>query len=308
MKSEKTKKTSIGFNLPSELEGYNGNLLAYAITPDYLSMLQLSLQSLRLTYPEHPPILVMLSGSSPKGLARKLKMQPRTYFAQAKLPPEFIGPKMGHLPSYINPEVFYSRLLLWTSVFDQFDKILFLDADTLLIRSVGEIFDNDQFYITRDVYEGPCGIVDDADAQVQGMLKDDGVNLPLIGANGGVFLLPLKYRTGQYRESLFAILARYRPHLKWADQTLINIWMASHKIPPQKSFDYNAQTRLCFGGTNCKIDEENIRVLHLNAIGGLKRKLLMQVIAFLQQQGASPQYLCRFLSRTVPTFFHHPDD
>jgi len=60
---------------------------------------------------------------------------------------------MGHLSKLIDPKVFYARLLIWKlPLFSQYDAVLHLDADTLVLQDLSKLFQKKEFYIEKECY------------------------------------------------------------------------------------------------------------------------------------------------------------
>lgn len=146
-----------------------------------------------------------------------------------------------------NLKVYY-KYLLWTSIFDEYDKILYLDADTLVLNSLEELFTQDDFFAVTDYSES-----DDYKLfrrefvncdTLRSILDQDGLHYPkgvhdMI--NAGVFLIPKVYRTEFHLRELIAVTYKYSKYMTFADQSAISIWCHKNGIKIQRNYYYNFQ-------------------------------------------------------------------
>jgi len=139
----------------------------------------------------------------------------------------------------------YSKLKLWSSDYDEYDNILYLDVDTLVLKPMEELFLKSKFTIFRN----RMNIIfkEDSDKEhIKKLLEEDSIlqyihdtNLNIVTGNSGVFLLPRSYRTQENYEYLLYLTHRYSQYNRFADQSIINLWMLKTNIPVNEDTRFN---------------------------------------------------------------------
>jgi len=203
------------------------------------------LNSVETNYPNHPEILVYYNGSDDSIITWLLSINNLTrmeYRENEELVRDLnLGP--------VNSATIYFRYNLWTDQFDEYDNVLHLDVDTLVMKPLDELFETDEFFITPNheyfdfVRVFPKGT--EENEYVQKQLAKDGLFYPSgmdDMANAGIFVIPKKYRTREYYDILLDITRRYNKYLNYADQSAISLWCHYLKIPFQARYEYNYQT------------------------------------------------------------------
>jgi lipopolysaccharide biosynthesis glycosyltransferase len=205
------------------------------------------LNSIRANYPNHPEVIFCYDGDTPEDLTflnRFPRLTVMKYFEDR----EFVN----GLPLFraVNTPKVYFRYNLWSGMFDDYDSILHLDVDTLILGSLDEMFD-DRFYIVSNndsVSIAPVhdwdGVFTNIDSEIASMLRDDGLffNIsvyPPNMANAGVFVIPKRYRTPHNLDRLRYLTKRYAKYLQFADQSGISLWCADQQISYRYDFRFN---------------------------------------------------------------------
>jgi lipopolysaccharide biosynthesis glycosyltransferase len=166
----------------------------------------------------------------------------------------------------------YFKYFLWTDEFRDFDKILFLDVYILVLGSLDELFQKNEFFIVSDHSINyrttifPYGFKDDE--KLIKLLSEDGFVYP-IGqdsmANVGVLLVSNKYRTKSHLDKLVYFTRRYNKYLQFGEQSAISLWCTHNNI--KYSYDYRYNLQILHFYTNLANDPEiidNARILHFS--------------------------------------------
>lgn len=160
----------------------------------------------------------------------------------------------GEKPQFHNPLHNYVKLRLWE--LEQFDKIVFLDADTLVIQNIDRLFDFPEFVAAPNLYES---------------LAD------FHRLNSGVFVAKPSGRTF---DSMLKSLDRPGVFWRRTDQTFLEAFFPDwHGLP----YIYNTLQYVWFNLPQLW-DWKRIRVIHYQYekpwdTGHAKRELLAPVIA-----------------------------
>lgn len=242
--------------------------IAVTVGANYFDVLCLFLDTLEQNYPAHPNVVVCYRNFS-LGQTRFLKQR----YARLRLLdidgyPLPTGPGMLHHDRLYDLDVFYARLLLWTDVFDDYQVVLYLDVDLLVLAPLDGLFETSSFSIIAESYRGAHPVLyDNQQDEWQPLLKEDGIaecsdQQP---ANAGVFAIARRYRTHAQFQRLASILERYEPYLAWGDQSMLNIWMWQNGLEPSYDFRYNFQARLLEQRRERKAYRD-ARILHFNGM------------------------------------------
>jgi lipopolysaccharide biosynthesis glycosyltransferase len=203
--------------------------------------------SIRDNYPFHPDILVYYNGFRKERIAWLKGQAWLKLFLNPELPKDLIAYK--YHKDVVSDMVYY-KYLLWTEQFDNYDNILHLDVDTIILSSLNELFEKTDFFVVKNnLYFKELQVLDtnkDNRAILKLRLSNVGLNFPQQGdmINAGVFLIPKKYRTPEYYNTLLNITRVFLPYLKYADQSALSLWCMLHNIKPSEDYSYNFQMPL----------------------------------------------------------------
>lgn len=216
------------------------------------------LNSIKHNYKNHPTILANYDGNNQRVIAR---LKETTNLRQIELNHTY-GFNTGGIPS----NIIFQRFNLWTHQFDEFDKILHLDVDMVILKSLDHIFEKEDFYIYSDHNPHAKIFSNSNDTYLLQSLKEDKIaicNTIDCMANAGVFLIPKKYRTNDYYQSLISLANKYHAYAAFADQSIISLWCHQSEIGIHVDFENNCQIRfLC--DKNLRINVEKISILHFS--------------------------------------------
>ena len=239
----------------------------------------LCLRSLARAFPNHPQVIVLCQDVTP-AMRRRLELDFRAETRDAVLAPEEYGPLMQHLDQTLNASSFYARLRLWSEEFDSFEMLLFLDADMLIVRPLDGLFSGTEFFAVEDfLFSDEVIFPRPLTPAIEALLIEDKIEVPKTQANAGVFVLPRALRGKAQHRELLALLNRYATHSRYADQSIINLWMAKHHIAPVPEFDFNMQTNVVLRAPLASFDD--VAILHLSAIPNPAMRLAMMRILSL---------------------------
>ena len=217
------------------------------------------LNSLKTNYPNHPKLLINYEGDNQNILSFLDKLGNIEIITFGDQFPYDGG---EHSDSFI-----YNSLHLWTDRFSEYDSILYLDVDMIVLRPLDYLFDHEDFYIISDHNpHGPLFFQEqyDNNEDLRNNLKEDGFSdifdidyMP----NTGVFLLPKKYRTESNFQELIEFGKRYGNYLNYYSQSIITLWIKKHNIAIDKNYDFNCQVRFLFH-SDLKLNIYDIAILH----------------------------------------------
>jgi len=254
------------------------NCIFISANKSFLPLLKMCLSSISENYPNHPDIILCHTDFTESDLHGIAKITDRVIPIPNILETYGIWPIMAHLPRDIDPSVFYARFLIrkWW-IFNNYNNVLHLDADTLVMKDLSHLMDDNRFYIVEDVYVGDDNIFRNKyDSQLLKKLTDDSIVIGNKACNGWIFLVPFKYRTKKYYDDIMYLLWSYSNHIKRADQSILNIWLYRNNITIQKDFKYNFQHRLLLNPLNDKI-LRNAHIIHFNGVPERYRAICMRI-------------------------------
>ena len=219
------------------------NAIFMSIDQKFLPCVRICLSSIEYFYRNHPEIIIVHTDLTNEQIEWLSKITSNITFLRNEC--KKVWPVMDHLKWTVNPDVFYARFLLWKDPrFDKYDNILHLDWDTIITWSLDSIFKKKSFYMVKEAYLWDDQLFYDFyNQELQSTLLKDWINIENREWNAGVFLLPKYLRTRENYVELIEILDRYSKWIKWADQSIINIWMYKHGLKLYQSYIYNYQHR-----------------------------------------------------------------
>ena len=279
------------------------HVIVVTLLANYYPILLLFLNSIKRRYPSHPEIVVCQKGFSPEqiGFLHSRYEGVRCFNIEGRVVVR--GPAMlGR--DYPDLDAFYARFLIWSDLFDEYENVLYLDIDALIVGPLDELLNRAEFQCFEESYAGEQPYFYDAsDPQLRMLLAEDGVPaLPPVPGNAGVMLIPRRYRTFAQLAELQRLLNRYEKHLIWGDQSLINLWMARYGIVPVHDPRYNFQVRFLVQ-RRYPAEFRDVRFLHL---AGLHH---MGVMEYMMQSAYVLNVLIPVTRRWYPGFLRaHVDN
>lgn len=253
------------------------NCIFISANKSFLELLKICLSSISQNYPNHPDIVLCHTDFTNTDLQELSAIASRIIPIQNTLAPFEIWPIMSHLPNDTDPKTFYARFLIrkWW-IFEGYENVLHLDADTLVLKDLDALMDRDDFYVVKEAYTGDDKIFKlHSDPDLLKQLDQDDIVIWDMAINGGVFLVPREYRKKKYYDELISLLSSYRPYIQRADQSILNIRMYKNHLPIQTQFDYNFQHRLVENPVYDSLISD-AHILHFNGVDNKHRKLCME--------------------------------
>jgi len=222
------------------------------------------LNSLRQNYPGHPRLLVDYVGDDGDILAF-LHQFDATLLDPAPLP-EF----SQHLTPLGDTKLVFRRFQLWRSTFADYDTILHLDADTLILKPLTALFETDTPFFVSNHEPNKDGKLFSKrhadDPLLQELLTVDGLTYP--GgiddmANAGVFSLPRSFRNRLELSRMSGLAKRYGRYFAYADQSLLSLWLRVMGLKPSLAFRFNFQTPF-FTDPSISLPLDKVHILHFS--------------------------------------------
>ena len=222
----------------------------------YFRYAKTCLLSLDQNYPDHPVILAMYDGSDPDIVQ----------FLHSIRSLKIIHPERGALnldsfkPGLVASPKVFNRYILWTDTFSEYDNILHLDVDTLVLRPLDALFEKKDFFAVHDYT--PFGFTlfkreHYQDETLAKQLQKDRIALPIPEIkmmNAGVFIIPARYRRQACFDELYALTETYNAYTSFADQAAISLWCMKNNITFSDEIRFNFQLPF-LGNTNMFYDE-----------------------------------------------------
>jgi len=220
------------------------NAIFMSIDQRFLQCVRICLSSMEYFYKNHPEIIVYHTDLTDIQIVELSKITSNISFIKNHC--KKAGPVMDHLTWTVNPNVFYARFLLWKDPkFNEYNNILHLDADTIILWSLDSLFKKKKFFMVKEAYLWDDQLFYDFnDKELSKKISKDWIDIENREWNAGVFLLPKDLRTDENYNELIKILDDYWKRIKRADQSIINIWMYKHNFRLSSLYKYNYQHRL----------------------------------------------------------------
>ncbi len=243
----------------------------------FFDTIKISLFSILKNYPEHSDIIICHTDLTKKQIQDLLWISEKIRIIENNLNKDNVWPIMWHLSKKIDPRVFYARFLMRTSdVFKEYNNILHLDADTLVMNNLDNLMNFDEFYTVQEAYQWDDKIFKNHhDENLIKKLEEDKILINWEASNAWIFLLPKKYRTQLNYDYLIYLLSSYKEYIKWADQSILNIWAYKNNIPIQKEFKYNFQHRILMKEENIELIKD-ASIIHFNWVDSNYRPSCMK--------------------------------
>jgi lipopolysaccharide biosynthesis glycosyltransferase len=200
--------------------------------------------SLQENYPDHPILLVHFAGWNPDMIEWLKAQKDIRFYPTRDLTINLVSP--GYHKAVPSKMVYY-KYLLWTNNYDEYDNILHLDVDTLVLSPLDELFEKDDFFVVANniPFKEVRILPPDKEnkSTIESYLKRHHIRQPEHEdmVNAGVFLIPKSYRKKGYLESIVNITNDFGKLLVYADQSALSLWCIKHGITPSEEYQYNLQ-------------------------------------------------------------------
>lgn len=198
------------------------------------------LESIRANFPNHPDLLIFYDGDDADILAYL-----DTHHSVTLIELPDLYDLVGSLPaSPVGNHIVYARLYAFSREFAHYRNIVYLDADSIVLRPFDDLLAGDDTVVTHNFRPSALhlndrfGVFTESPAEsetLRGLLEEDGLPIdmqaiPMVQA--GVLKVPRRYRTRHAFDELIGIGIRYRRYLRLADQSVISLWCARNGIEP----------------------------------------------------------------------------
>lgn len=177
-------------------------------------------------------------------------------------------------------ETGYFSLYLFSNEFDNYKNLLFLDADTLVLKPLDELFQGDNIFICSANNNRLLPYFNVAQSQprksllifywVLKLLQFGIFPKPFVSANSGVMLIPEKLRGGKHELDILNILKQFQSVCS-SDQEIILLYALKHNYKISNDYRFNFQLRffnLIKKSKHNKADlikaSIDVKVLHFN--------------------------------------------
>lgn len=280
------------------------NLIVLSITSEFAALCVHCLAALE----QHTrtPVLIWHTDLSDKQ-KKKLRAHPNVTLEGNPLPGDFRAPVLSCHSHVGSSRSLYGRFELWGPEFDRYDNILYMDVDILALSSLDDIVASDQFYAEIDPHATNHEKIfkDDDNLEVKRKLAEDKIVLPKCVSNAGFFVLPKAYRTSEQHDYLYYLIDRYSDDIKWADQSILSLWMAKNDIATIENYEFNYQIREIIN-PNSAFNLPQIKGVHFNGIPGSGQKeFFMKLVAKLERYGLLRKSILGFVTRLHMTLYNY---
>jgi lipopolysaccharide biosynthesis glycosyltransferase len=238
------------------------NCIFTAFDDKYFIYARAWLTSLAENYPDHPPVKIIYVGKN-EGVKDFCSSLPNVSILDYPLDPhEFEGLNLG----VVGSPMIYVRLVLWTRLFDEYDSIVYMDCDTVVLKPFPEVFLFDDFFCVSDNSKEEVILQQaSSDAELMSYLETDKIVLEELNRsmlNSGFFVLPKKYRTRENLDQLWGISRKYNKFMKHSDQSILSIWCYINRLSISNAYEYNFQTHFIFSAVIHSISMDSIKIIH----------------------------------------------
>lgn len=238
------------------------NCILLSFDDNFFQYAKPCLNSFQKNFPDHPLIQVLYLGNNPKIISFLEKLENVERLELEFDLEQFSGLNLG-VGSSLS---MYARFILWTDVFDDFDHVMYLDSDTIVLQPFPEIFDSEDFFCVLDSNgEGMFLEKHNDNSDLHDLLRRDGldkVSIDTLMINSGMFVLPKKYRTKKQLGLLWTLANRYHLYSKYGDQSIISIWCLVNNIKGSTDYKYNFQVHYVLTELFTAIRKDSIKILH----------------------------------------------
>jgi len=167
----------------------------------------------------------------------------------------------------VNDNIVYQKFLLFggDGYFNKFDNILFLDSDTLVLEDLDSIINASEFFIIQN-YEDVPHIKVFGNVLSEGLIEkccDNYIKSEDDMVNAGMFVIPKKYRTDMYFNTLLNLGREFSDYIKYADQSIISLWCKYFNIPIADHLGYNYQST---SSSLYNFGVKDIKIVHFSGI------------------------------------------
>jgi len=229
--------------------------------------------SLNLNYPNRPVLLINYEGNNENTLNWIRDLTNTQFHSLVK------NLNNLNVKGPVDSILVYDRYYMWTDQFNDYDNVMFLDVDTLVLNDISHLFKTNEFYIVTNHSSLPHMSIfgNNQSELLLNKLRTDFIKYP-VGmhsmANAGMFIIPRKYRTQMYLDKLIYFTVRYNNFARYADQSFISLWCHYFNIPISKEVQYNYQSDFTTDKNIPYNVNLNISIHHFSGIKPIEEKFM----------------------------------
>jgi lipopolysaccharide biosynthesis glycosyltransferase len=260
------------------------DIIVIAINQKFFEHLKALLGSIFINWPNSPDIVVYahpdLTEESIIYLGNFKKVSVKHYNPKELKFYKLVKQGITYFKSKDFIETGYFSLHLFSEDFNNYKNLLFLDADTLVLKPLDELLQGNKFFICSANNARLLPYFNVSQAQPKKslligywlfkLLQFGILPKPFVSANSGVMVIPEKLRDGIHEREILAILKQFQSVCS-SDQEIILLYAMKHKIEISKDYRFNFQIRffnLISQSSSAKKEllkaSNEIKVLHFN--------------------------------------------
>lgn len=260
------------------------DIIVVAINQRFFEHLKALLGSIFTNWPNSPDIIVYahpdLSSDSLSYLCKFKKIILKKYVPEDLKYHQLVHQNKSHFKSKEFIDTGYFSLQLFSDDFNAYRNLLFLDADTLVLKPLDELINRKSFFICGALNRRLIPYLNVKNAQpvksllifywLLKLLQFGILPRPFISANSGVMLIPEQLRGNQQEMELLRILRQFQSVCS-SDQEIILLYAMKMNLHVAKDYRYNFQLRFLnlLKQSPAKFPElskakRDIKVIHFN--------------------------------------------
>ncbi|WP_210463528.1 glycosyltransferase [Rufibacter roseolus] len=276
------------------------NAIAIVVNQDFARYAKTLINSIKKNWVNHPPILLFLTPDVDRELENAFslipKVSPKRFNPQAFEYRELLIDKNEKFESKSFNDAGFFIVNFWSDLFSEYNNILVLDADMLVLKDLSAFMEEDSFLGISaanerilPVFSFNRPLLSKALSLTNAYCKALAMGIflpPFASMNSGVLRIGPQDRTPEKYRALLKILKEFRASTV-GDQEIIYLWMQKFNKPISFDFRMNFQARFFNAIENNQIP---IR---------FRRKVIeaSKDVHILHFNGAKPD---------SPDFLHHP--
>jgi len=235
--------------------------VAIVINAAFVKYAKALLNSMAANWPGHPEILLFVSEA--------LSAEDEAHFrAVPRLSLRLFNPQDYEYRQHLRTtgagfstagfnDAGYFIVNFWSPAFDEYENILVLDADMLVLKPLDALLDQREFFAVSAANPRRFPLFDLKRpglagkaiefAQIYAKALAQGIVVrPRQSINSGVLLIPRQWRSPPHYARMLQLLRDFYPHCP-SDQEIIYLWMLKNDLAASEDFRMNFQARFLNG-------------------------------------------------------------
>lgn len=236
------------------------NCIFISFDDNYYEYAKVCINSIKANYPEHPLVMVYYMGSDSK-VVHYLDSIDNLQIVKDN----FHSSKYNYLNMGVGSSVMHGKFFLWEEYFQQFDNIVYLDCDVVVLKPFPELFDTNDFFAVSDFSDENIFDPKSNQQELEALAKTDNIELKEIDTymiNGGVMAVPKRFRSVKYHRQIWYLIKRYNNYTSHYNQSIISLWTYLNKISISRDIYYNFQIHHVVGPIAEFAEIDSIKILH----------------------------------------------